>query len=267
MTQKIGISFLISLLIFSTSFGINEKFKSGESSTTSSKSSSSRVMIKPVSPTHYAFISTAKVNNIAEFVISPREISGGLGSNFMLFASPWNGRIGSGDGEKWGSAISDTRIGLKYQFSSNILLGGGLNVENGQSGLAFFLVTPILSDGTTEIVFSPSGVFKLNKKGGNNNGWHSIGFGLGGEKEISDLFEIIGEVRFANQFETDAWVSDSETTTISHGMIGLTGALRIVVPPIPFMYFDLGLDTQQYIYNGGAEFLGAYLDIGFGFSL
>ena len=268
MIKNVSLFIVISLTCFSSVFAVNDKFKAEEEGSATSKSSSSATTINPAYPTHYAFISTAKVNEIGEFVLSPREISGGLGADFMLFASPWNGRIGSGYAEDWGNAISDTRVGLKYQMSSSILLGGGLNIENGQSGLAFFLVTPIFNDGTTEIVFSPSGVFKLNEDDGDNNGWHSIGFGLGGSKEITELFNIIGELRFANQFETNAWVEDSdETTTRSHGMVGLTGALRIVPPPIPFMYFDLGIDTQQYIYNGGAEFLGAYLDIGFGFSL
>ena len=270
MINRISLLIMISLTCFSSAFAANEKFKTEEAGSATSKSSSSETTIKPAYPTHYAFMSTAKVNDIGEFVISPREISGGLGADFMLFASPWNGRIGSAGGAKWGNAISDTRIGLKYQLSSNILLGGGLNIEGGQSGLALFVVTPIVENSETEIVFSPSGVFKLNDD--DNNGWHSIGFGFGGKKQITELFDVIAEGKISTQFEPDGeFDEDGNGSTLVYVPVGITGALRIVPPPVPFLYFDLGIDMVKYVYKGnedrGDEFLGAYLDLGIGFSL
>lgn len=279
MLGKIGISFLLFATACSSVCFAQDKFKNDPAPTQSSGGSS--VSIKPAPPTHYAFISTSEVLNLKEFLISAREISVGLGANFMLFGSPWNGRIGSGDGKKWGYALSDTRIGVKYKINSNALIGGGLNLENGQSGLAMFFVAPIVNDSKTEIVFQPSGIFKFNEKGP-GGGWHSIAIGVGGKREITNLFSVIGELRFANQFEVTykpsinatfgddgimvegEWESDE---VISHGALGLTAGLRIVPPPIPFMYVDIGFDMNQYLYNGGSEFLGAYLDLGFGFSL
>jgi len=239
-------------MMFVSSFGINEKYKSGNSSVNTNNNG---VTIKPVAPTHYLYAPKTIVLNQYEMVVSIREISFGLGNNFMLMASPWNGRIT--DGSSWGN-IGNVRFGAKYALDDFSSFGVGLDYDGNNTALGAFYAIKISNYDMTLVPKISIG-FK-NK--------HSFGLVFAGEAPMNDLFSIIWEADYSNDLVVyDNSVPD-ETEYSNTGKLGLHGAVRKVPPKIKFLYVDLGVSGDLELYEDFGNLYGyVYLDLGVGFSL
>lgn len=239
---------LILMLIFSvSSFALNPKYKGNSSS---SKRSSSSIV--PQRPTHFFFMPTLNVNDALGFVISPREISMGLGSGFMMYLSPWNGRIP--DAGNW-ATIGNARAGIKYQMGPDVSLAIGADFADNSSGLGAAAVFNLSQDEFTEIDIIPKG--RINIK----NMRHQVGIDLGVLKQVNELFSLMLEPGFRLEF----YHNDDLDSTFTYGKLELNGGIRIIPPAFPLLYIDLGGNFDITIISDEDNYGGFYIDFGFCF--
>jgi hypothetical protein len=182
------------------------------------------VTLRPTQPTHYLFMPMATVNPPMHLVLGLREISFVLPGNLQLQLSLIDN-------------IGKTNLAAKYPITGNMAIGAGLastflnmgshGIPSGDARLGLFWAIGLMDTGDFSMAITPHSQIGSRI---------SLGADFGLMKTMHDWWSVLWEIGL------------SADTHSEDGGIYLytTGAFRISPPAIPFMFFDLGVGTNEF---------------------
>jgi len=180
-----------------------------------------RVSVTPSQPTHYLYTPTARVNPPYHTVAGLHELSFALPGNLQIQASLIDN-------------IGKTNLAAKYGLAANLAIGGGLastlidmgghRINGGDARLGLFLAYSLADAKDLSMTLTPH--VQISDR-------FSIGADFGLMKRMVDIWSILWEAGISAE---------------PHDALYLytTGALRLHFPVIPFMFFDIGVGTNEF---------------------
>jgi hypothetical protein len=186
------------------------------------------IKIRPAKPTHYFYTPMAAVNPPYCFVASLHELSYSFPDRLQVQASLFDN-------------IGRINFGAKYGINRSLAVGAGLassliHIGDGTHGIpswaparfGLYLCCNIIDTRIFEAAITPHmQLFDHN----------SLGCDFGCMWSPSKLWSIIGEVGTSIDVTDNSFYFNTD------------GGLRIHPPSLPFLYFDGGIDVQEFKIN------------------
>ncbi len=212
--------------------------------TITSHAQSSNVTIKGSKPTHYFYTPMARVNPAYHLVVGLHEISFALPANLQLQASLLDN-------------IGRINFGAKYGLADNMAIGAGMaytliHIGNGHHGIPehadprlgiFLAYEPIQSSMLNMVLVPHTQIGDRVSLGGD--------FGL--MYTPTNIWSLIWEIGTSFDLEDE------------HLYFNTDGGIRIHPPALSFLFFDMGIDLEEFPIT--AEHVdpevGIYIDVMF----
>ncbi|MBD3419145.1 MAG: hypothetical protein GF398_03405 [Chitinivibrionales bacterium] len=198
-------------------------------------------VIDPSQPTHYFYTPAPYVNDPYHLVIGLHEISFSLPARLQVQASLLDN-------------IGRVNLGAKFGLLDNMSVGAGLahtlvHLGRGNHGIpseaaprlgVFFAYGFVM---TTAM----EAAFTLHTQLGDRV---SAGIDLGLMANVHETWSLIWEVGSSVDFEDELLYLNTD------------GGIRIKPVPLPFLYFDIGVDLEEFPVQEGTEpTVTAYIDV------
>ncbi len=218
-----------------------------------------------IEPTHYFYVPTSDVLRNREFILSFHEWALGIDNNLHVFISPF-------------SSISGIFLGLKYGYSGDWAVGGGLATDRHWG--RYYVVEPdyYVYDQRTGRYYYVDAVYEYYYD-------YDRGLGLGGfiTKSIGPLAHLAGSLRIWEDFVAmDIGIGGKkdlgrytslifelqgglETYSFDQAYLGLDGAMgiRYTVPSLPPLKISAGLALGSVFPAEGLD-VWPYIDLSYG---
>jgi len=189
------------------------------------------VTVRPSGPTHYMFTPMAQVNGPYHIVTGLHELS---------FALPYRLQIQASIIDN----IGKTNFGIKYGLADNLSIGGGLagslidmgehGIWQGEERVGLYLTYGISNSKRLDMAVTPH--IQIGDR-------VSLGADLGIMMSPTDIWSFMLEFGLS-----------ADTHKDDGGLYLFTaGGLRLNFPAIPFMYFDVGVATNEFSVKGGIK--------------
>ncbi|MBD3346563.1 MAG: hypothetical protein GF401_16025 [Chitinivibrionales bacterium] len=203
--------------------------------------SKAQTTIQASRPTHYFYTPAPYVNEPYHLVIGLHEISFALPANLQLQASLLDN-------------IGRINLGAKYGIMDNMSVGAGLahslvHLGRGNHGipnyasprLGVFFVYGFLMREKLESAFT------LHTQIGERV---SAGIDFGLLARVHEVWSLIWEIGSSVDFEDELLYLNTD------------GGVRINPPSIPFLFFDFGIDLEEFpVAEGASPTVTAYIDV------